>query len=416
MDYGLIGEKLGHSFSKMIHEKLADYEYELKPLAKEEFPYFMEQKLFQAINVTIPYKEQVLPYLNYLDEKAHRIGAVNTIVNKNGILTGYNTDYDGFAYLLKHNHIQIEDKKVLVLGKGGASKAIIAVLEAMKASKILTVYYKKTPDTITYEQCIKYHSDAEIIINTTPVGMYPTIDASPIDVSLYKNCKAVVDVIYNPLRTKLITQAKQLGIQAVGGLEMLVAQAKYAVEIFLDKPISDTVIDSIYKQILLERSNVVLIGMPSSGKTTIGKSLSTILNKKFIDIDDKIIEKIQMRIADYFEKYGEEKFRQVETEITRELSKESGMVISTGGGCVKNKINIDFMSMNGYILFIERNLEKLLCDPERPLSKSPQVLKQMYLERYPLYSTYGEKTVLNNHELEKSVLNAKKAYESLLEQ
>ncbi len=252
MEYGLIGEKLGHSYSKIIHEKLADYEYEIKPLSREEFHPFMEAGDFKAINVTIPYKKDVIPYLDKLDDNAKKIGAVNTIVRKEGKLIGHNTDFSGFLYMVEHNGIKAADKKVIVLGNGGAAKAVIAVLQHLKAREVIIVKPVSGNGVISYEECKMYHSDAEIIINTSPVGMYPKVDASPIDVSHYPRCEAVLDIIYNPLKTELLLQAEELGIIAVNGLEMLVAQAKYAVEYFLDKKLDDKSIDDVYQKILEE--------------------------------------------------------------------------------------------------------------------------------------------------------------------
>lgn len=249
MEYGLIGGKLSHSFSKEIHEKLADYSYELHPLTKEEFIPFMQAHDFNAINVTIPYKCDVIPYLDEMDESAKSIGAVNTIVNKNGKLIGHNTDFSGFLYMVKHNNIDITGKKVLVIGNGGAAKAIIAVMNHLQAGEIIIVDVVQGNGAITYEECLANHLDAEIITNTSPVGMYPNIEVSPIDISLFKNCKAVLDVVYNPLKTKLTLQAESHSIPAVNGLEMLVGQAKYAVEFFLNTQIDDSVIDPIYKDI-----------------------------------------------------------------------------------------------------------------------------------------------------------------------
>jgi shikimate dehydrogenase len=252
MEYGLIGEKLGHSYSKIIHEKLADYDYAITPLSKEEFEIFMKARAFKAINVTIPYKKEVIPYLDVLDDNARQIGAVNTIVKRDGVLFGHNTDFPGFLYMVQHNGVDIAGKKVVVLGNGGAAKAVLAVLEFLEAGEIIIVKLSGGDGVITYGECQKFHSDTQVIINTSPVGMYPKIDASPIDLSLYKECEAVLDIIYNPLKTKLLLQAEELGIKAVNGLEMLVAQAKYAVEYFLDKAIDDTVIDEVYHMILKE--------------------------------------------------------------------------------------------------------------------------------------------------------------------
>jgi len=250
MKYGLIGEKLGHSYSKIIHEKLADYQYDLIPLTKEAFTAFMQARDFKAINVTIPYKQDVIPYLDELHPHAMDIGAVNTIVNKEGRLYGYNTDFYGFEYLITHNHIQVAGKKAFVLGNGGGTKAVHAVLRMLGASEILIVSRKTTEQTISYEECYKNHTDAQIIVNTTPLGMYPNIDASPLDLTSFIQCEAVLDIIYNPIKTKLTLQAQALGIKAVTGLEMLVAQAKQAIEYFLDTKLEETVIDEIYQELL----------------------------------------------------------------------------------------------------------------------------------------------------------------------
>lgn len=252
MEYGLIGEKLGHSYSKLIHEKLADYTYELTPLTKEEFKNFMEARAFKAINVTIPYKKDVIPYLDEIDENAKNIGAVNTIVKINNKLYGHNTDFGGFLYTVLHNGIQIKGKKVIVLGNGGGAQAILAVLKHLQAKEILIVKRRSEEGVIDYEECAAKHRDAEIIVNTSPAGMYPKIEEKPIDIALYPYCEAVLDIIYNPLKTRLLLQAEELGIKAVNGLEMLVAQAKYAVEFFLDKKIEDTVIEEIHQEILKE--------------------------------------------------------------------------------------------------------------------------------------------------------------------
>jgi len=255
MEYGLIGEKLSHSFSKDIHEQLADYIYEITPIERENLSAFMEKHDFKAINVTIPYKQTVMPYIDVLDDKAARIGAVNTVVNKNGKLYGYNTDFYGFLYMCQHNNVAIEGKKVLVIGNGGAAAAIKAVVEHLKASLIVVVDIVPGDNVITYDECYASHTDSQVIINTSPVGMYPNTDASPIDLTKFKSCEAVLDVVYNPLVTKLTKEASDLGMQAVNGLEMLVAQAKYAVEYFLDTTIDDEVIDKIYKDIYNQKNS-----------------------------------------------------------------------------------------------------------------------------------------------------------------
>lgn len=414
MEYGLIGEKLGHSFSKIIHEKLADYTYDLHPIAKEDLNAFFQKKEFKAINVTIPYKIAVMSYLDEIDQKAQAVGSVNTIVNRNGKLCGYNTDFGGFLYLLKHNNIDVKNKKVLVLGKGGASKAIIAVLEYLQAKHIITVYYKPHPNTVTYEQCQKLHSDADVIINTTPVGMYPNLENCPIDLQYYTNCKAVVDIIYNPIKTKLVLEAKKRNMIAVGGMEMLIAQAKYAVEIFLNTSIPESSINDIYRELLFDKKNVVLIGMPSSGKTTLAKEISKLLKKDFVDIDAEIVSKIGMPISDYFEQYGENAFREIEQQVTKEYSGKNNLVISTGGGVIKRAENMTYLSMNGVILFIQRDLSKLIIGEGRPLSSSFSAIEKMYHERLPLYLLYSQKTIENNTTTEYAAKQAQLAYNELL--
>lgn len=250
MKYGLIGEKLGHSYSKIIHEKLADYTYDLCPLTRDEFPVFMERRDFTAINVTIPYKQDVIPYLDSIDENAAAIGAVNTIVNRGNKLFGYNTDLPGFIYMVNQNEISMQGKKVVVLGNGGAAQAIKAAVRKLGASDMIVVGHRVMKEgVITYEECFEKHDDARIIINTSPVGMYPNTDASPVDLTRFPQCEAVLDIIYNPLTTKLVAQAKQLGMTGVTGLEMLVAQAKYAVEIFLDTSLDEEVIGRICREL-----------------------------------------------------------------------------------------------------------------------------------------------------------------------
>lgn len=249
MEYGLIGEKLGHSYSKQIHEKLAAYTYDLCPLTREEFPVFMERRAFRAINVTIPYKKDVIPYLDELDENAAAIGAVNTIVNRDGRLVGHNTDFSGFAYMMREAGINAARKKVLVLGTGGASAAVLAVLRRQGAARVISVSRTGKDGAVTYEECAALHRDASLIVNTTPVGMYPAVDASPLDLAPFSGCEAVLDVIYNPGETKLTAQAKALGMKGVTGLSMLVAQAKYACEFFLETTLPDDLIPRITEEI-----------------------------------------------------------------------------------------------------------------------------------------------------------------------
>lgn len=417
MKYGLIGEKLGHSFSKEIHEKIADYNYDLFPLTKDEFKTFMDKKDFDAINVTIPYKKDVIPYLDEMDDSALAIGAVNTIVNKNGKLIGHNTDFTGFLYMVKHHNILMKDKKVLIIGNGGASSAIQAVARHELAKELVIVDIHNGPGAISYEECFAYHLDAQIVINTSPVGMYPNIGNAPVDISMFTKCEAVLDVIYNPVLTKLCFEAQELNIKRVNGLEMLVAQAKQSVEFFLDKTVNDEVIDEIYHDLLIKNSNIVLIGMPSAGKTTIGKMLENKLHKEFIDLDDCIIDKAGMSIPEIFAKDGEEGFRALETEVSKELSILTNKIIATGGGAIKNKVNMDYLRLNGITIFIDRDVDKLVsADANRPLSKSKEALKIMHEERLPLYQKYAAYIVMNNDAIEDTVDEILCSYRSILKE
>lgn len=411
MRYGLIGEKLGHSFSKIIHEKLADYTYDLIPLSLEELDVFMREKEFSAINVTIPYKETVIPYLDEVDPKAAKMGAVNTVMQRNGKLFGYNTDYFGFRYMLEHNHIQIAGKKVLVLGRGGASKAVIAVLEDMGAAEIHTIYYKIAEDSISYETCYALHTDAQVIVNTTPVGMYPNSGHTPIDLTPFTNLEAVADVVYNPLRTRLVLDAEEKGCQAIGGLEMLVGQAKYAVEIFLDQSLPEDSIDVVYKDLMAERRNLVLIGMSGCGKSTLGKLAAEKLGKTFVDTDAEIIKRIGMSIADYFAAYGEDSFRKVESEVVQEISTQNNLVISTGGGVIKNPENIRWLKGNGTIIWIQRDPELLESGNGRPLVPDQEAVRRLYKERLPLYTAAAETIIENDGNEEEALQKILTAFE-----
>ena len=414
MRYGLIGEKLGHSFSKIIHEQLADYTYDLIPLTRDELDTFMKEKQFSALNVTIPYKETVIPYLDEVDAHAKKIGAVNTIVNHNDTLKGYNTDFYGFRYMLEHNGISVKNKKALVLGKGGASKAVIAVLEEMGAKEILTVYYKENPETITYEDCYQNHADAEIIVNTTPVGMYPNADDCPIDLNRFPDLSGVADVVYNPLRTQLVLEAEKRNIPSAGGLEMLVAQAKYAVEIFLDTKIADDRISEINTELVKERSNLVLIGMSGGGKTTLGKLAAEKLGKTFVDTDAEIVKRIGMPIADFFAKEGEPAFRKIETEVLHELSSQNNLVISTGGGIVKDPLNVEYLKKNGRIIWLKRDAELLQSGNGRPLAPDRAAVLKLYEERLPLYTAAAEAIAENNGAAEDGLKAILYAYENTL--
>ena len=414
MEYGLIGEKLGHSFSKIIHEKLADYTYELCPLAKDELDAFMTAKQFKAINVTIPYKQDVIPHCDVLDDSAKRIGVVNTIVNRDGKLFGYNTDFAGFLYNLNAHGITLKDKKVMICGSGGTCKTVTAVAEYMGAKEILVVSRSKKENAVTYEECIR-HKDVDVVVNASPKGMYPDNGESPLDLSNFPNCKAVVDVIYNPLKTRLLQQAEQLGMKAVNGLEMLVAQAKFAVEHFLSTEIENDKIDQITLELLKQLTNIVLIGMPSSGKTLTGKALCKYIDKTVVDTDAVIVERSGMSIKEMFARHGEAYFRQWEHDVIEEFSKQNGLIIATGGGAIKNEENIQNLKQNGVVMFIDRDLEHLLVTDDRPLSKDANAVAKLYEERYPLYTKYGDLRVPNNYPMEISQQELDELMNTILE-
>ncbi len=385
MNYGLIGEKLGHSFSKDVHAKLFDYEYQLCEIKRENFDSFMKQKAFKAVNVTIPYKERIIPYLDFVDETAKKIGAVNTVVNKDGRLYGYNTDYLGMRALILENGIELENKKVLVLGSGGTSKTAFAVAESLGAKGVYRVSRSGRDGCITYEDAENFHADAEIIINTTPSGMYPNINTAAVDVSKFKSLSGVVDAVYNPLNSKLVCDAKARGIKAVGGLYMLVAQAAYAAEYFTGKSVPSEKIDEIYNEMFSLKQNIVLIGMPGSGKSTIGKALSSELNMQFVDTDEVIVDAAGKTIPDIFAELGEEKFRDMESDAVLEVAKLQHTVIATGGGAVLRKENVKLLRENGRIYFIDRALSSIVATSDRPLSSNREALEKRYAERYDIY-------------------------------
>ena len=421
MKYGLIGEHLGHSFSKQIQTRIAeienvkDYDYQLVELDKEEFKEFMEKKDFKGINVTIPYKKDVIPYLDEMDESAKAIGAVNTIINVDGKLKGYNTDFGGFLYMVKAHNVHMEGKKVLIIGNGGACAAVKAVCKHENAKDIVIVSRSANRGAIGYDEMYTSHLDADIVVNTSPVGMFPNIVNAPIDVSWFHKLECVLDVVYNPILTRLCFEAQEADIKRVIGLEMLIAQAKYTFEIFENMSFDDSIIDEIKKEMLKDRCNIVLIGMPSAGKTTIGKILEEKLGKEFFDLDDMIIAKAGKSIPEIFQESGEAGFRAIETEVAIEASKMNNKIIATGGGVVKHKVNMDFLRLNGITIFIDRDIDKLISsDPNRPLSSSKQALQQMYKERYPLYQKYAAYIAVNNANIEETVDDIVNAYHSIL--
>lgn len=407
MKYGLIGEKLGHSYSREIHSAIADYEYELKEIAPSEVEEFLRRRAFEAINVTIPYKESVIEHLDYVSDEAAAIGAVNTIVNRDGKLYGYNTDYHGIIALLKHAGIEAQGKTALVLGTGGTSKTAKKALTDMGA-EVYRVSRTAREDAVSYDNAYLYHSDAEIIFNATPCGMFPSVEKSPIDVSRFPSLEEVADAVYNPLSTELVLSARALGIKAVGGLYMLAAQAVYASALFrgIDPNNVDTgLVDVAYEAVMNNKRNLVLIGMPSSGKTTVGKLLSETVGREFIDTDEELVKRFGYSIAEFFDRYGEKAFRSEEKSLIEELGKRIGIVIATGGGSVIDSDNVRALKRNGVLILTDRPLDMLTPTSDRPLSSDSDRLKKLYDERIPIYlaaadivtdASLDPETIVNN--------------------
>ena len=450
--FGLIGEKLGHSYSPLIHSKFGDYEYELCEAKEEELEALLKKEEYGGFNITIPYKKTVLKLCDEISDTARAIGSVNTIIrSEDGKLKGYNTDYDGFIYLLKAAKIDVKGMKCMVLGSGGASLTVQTVLADMGASEIVIISRKGennyeninrhfdseiivnttpvgmkcmvlgsggaslTVQTVladmgaseiviisrkgenNYEN-INRHFDSEIIVNTTPVGMYPGNGRTPVNLDDFKNCRGVVDLIYNPNKTKLVLDAMAKSLPATGGLAMLVAQAKESSEFFQNKKIEDEEIENAIDEVRSETLNAILIGMPGAGKTLLGKEIADRMGREFVDIDDMIVEHEGMSIPEIFEKKGESYFRKVETEMLEQACVKTGLVIATGGGIVKKKLNYNIIKQNGVVIWIKRDLDKLETDG-RPLSQS-MPLDQMYEERKDAYSYWSDFFINNNEERE----------------
>ena len=394
MEYAIIGEKLGHSFSKEIYTKYFGMDYGVQELQPEQVAPFMQGKAFKGINVTIPYKQTVMPYLDEISDVAQKIGAVNVVVNDNGKLKGYNTDFSGLKANIEHLGIDLKDKHVLILGDGGTSKNAYAVAEVCGTKTIQKVSRKKKSDTITYEEA-KGWSQTQVIINTTPVGMYPRIEGSIINLDDYPALEGVFDAVYNPLCSQLVVEAKKRHIPASGGLYMLVSQAIFAVEKFKNEACSQRLANGIFHEIYKSKENIVLIGMPGSGKTTVGKILAEKLGREFIDTDH-IVESENGDIPAIFEQSGESAFRDMETAAIKRAAALQGKVIATGGGAVLRQENIDFLKLNGKVYFIDRPLDQIVATPDRPLAQDRQALQTRYDERYALYCRACDKQMVVN--------------------
>lgn len=390
MDYGLIGEKLPHSFSKEIHEKLGYYQYSLIELKPDELEGFILSRNYKALNVTIPYKQAVIPLLDEISPDARAIGAVNTIVNRDGVLYGYNTDFGGMRALIERAGIVLKYKKVLILGTGGTSLTAVAVCERLGAKEIRRVSRSGRDGAITYEEAYERYADADVLINTTPCGMYPNIFDCPVDLDRFQNLSGVIDVIYNPLQTRLVLSARERGIEAEGGLYMLVAQAVLAAGLFLGKELDTVALTNrIYEEIYFSKRNIILSGMPASGKSTVGKLVAKELDREFLDTDALIVAR-EGNIRRIFEEKGERYFRDLESAVIREVAPLNGKVISLGGGAILRKENADALRHNGAIFFIDRSPENLVPTDDRPLADKREKLRRLYDKRIDTYMTTAD--------------------------
>lgn len=389
--YGLIGERLGHSYSQTLHGLLADYDYRLMPMPPQELDAFMTARTFDGINVTIPYKRAVMPYCQELSDTAIRIGSVNTVVRRpDGSLYGDNTDAYGFLRLAQSAGINFKGTKTLVLGSGGTSLTACDVIREQGGEAVVV---SRKGDT-TYDDLPK-HADAAFLVNTTPVGMYPETDAAPVDLTCLPKLKGVLDVIYNPLRTRLIQQAEAMGLKCSGGLKMLVHQAVRACELFTGEPVSAERARRAEAALSLSAMNLVLVGMPGCGKTTVGEALRRLTGLPLKDVDSLLVKEAGMSIPDIFRLEGEAGFRQRESAVIARLSHEKGCILVTGGGAVKDALNRQHLRANGFVVHLTRSLDALPTEG-RPLSQSRENLTRLWRERQPLYAACADHTVAND--------------------
>ena len=399
MEYGLIGAKLGHSHSPRIHQLLFGYDYALRELGEAELPAFLASRDFKGLNVTIPYKQAVLPFCDELGEAARRIGSVNTLlVRPDGSLYGDNTDWNGMRYALDCGKIRLEGKHVLILGSGGTSRTARAVAEDLGAARVTVVSRR---GAVNYGNVYGLQ-DAEIVLNTTPVGMFPGNGASPLDLSRFPRLTGVMDVVYNPLQTALLLQAEELGVPHVGGLPMLVAQAKRSGEIFTGIRVPQPRLEAVYREIARSVTSVILIGMPGSGKSTVGRAVAQRLGRPFYDADAEIQRRAGKTIPELFAQAGEAAFRELEHQVLTDLGKRGGAVIAAGGGAVCFARNLPPLRQNGRIYCLKRPVDALPTDG-RPLSTSRERLREMEREREPFYRQAAQVAVDNSGPLEQAV-------------
>ena len=402
MKCGLIGRKLGHSYSPQIHKVLADYDYHLWELEPEQLEAFLHGRDFVGINVTIPYKQSVIPFLDEISDRAKAIGAVNTIVNRQGRLYGDNTDFFGMTALIGRLQLELSGKKVLILGTGGTSRTARAAALHLGAAEVYRLSRSGREGAITYEQAAALHKDAACVINTTPCGMYPAVEGCPLDLDSFPHLEGVVDAVYNPLRTNLVLAAQKRGIAAEGGLYMLAAQAAYASALFRGCEATAAEIDLAYQTVRYQMENIVLIGMPSSGKTTVGRLLAEKTGKVFVDTDELAEQAIGTSIADYFAARGESAFRDREQEAVAAVAAVGGQVIATGGGAILREENVTALRRSGRLFFLDRSPEKLVATADRPLSADAEALCRRYTERYPLYCAAADFRVDGNGSVEET--------------
>ncbi len=412
MVFGLIGEHLGHSFSAEIHARLGRETYELRELSPDRVGAFLRQGDFRGINVTIPYKQAVIPFLDEISETARAVGAVNTIVRREGKLCGDNTDVYGLTLLLRKNGAELSGKKVLILGTGGTSRTARYAAETLGARQVIRVSRTAREDAVTYAEAAKTHGDAEILINTTPCGMYPKAGECPADLSDYPALESVTDVIYNPLRTNLVLEARKRGIPAEGGLFMLTAQAVRAAELFRGTEYPAGTAEKIYRELLREKENMVLIGMPGSGKSTVCAALQRDTGRTAADTDALIEEKAGKTIPEIFRDSGEAVFREMESEVIAEVSARNGLILSTGGGAVLRGENVTALKRNGRLILLEREIGTLLPTPDRPLADTREKMDALWREREPVYRAAADCTIRSGFTPEETAREAERRWQA----